>query len=179
MYATAYDSHTVQTSGAAAGWRSGLADSAAAAGAGSVGIRGPGRTGEDHRPDDADVTRVLEHCPEVAGIARQVTHAALEDWHAAAGRADAVLLVVSELVTNAVEHAREPLVLHLHREHTGGRIWVGVSDGGPAGQDDDWTSSCADDEHGRGMTIIDTLTNAYDTRTHPNGTTHWARLHAA
>ncbi|MCX5233236.1 ATP-binding protein [Streptomyces sp. NBC_00233] len=91
---------------------------------------------------------------------------------------DAVLLVVSELVTNAVEHAAPPLALHLHRERAGSRVWVGVTDGGPAVQEGAWTASCADDEHGRGLTIVDTLAESHGTRTHSSGTTHWARIAA-
>ncbi|MEU0375670.1 ATP-binding protein [Streptomyces sp. NPDC006283] len=133
------------------------------------------------RPADnhGDVTQALEHRPEAAAAARQVAGAALRDWQIAAEDVDAVLLVVSELVTNAVEHAQPPLALHLHRAHTGSRVWVGVSDGGTAQHDGAWTTSCADDEHGRGITIISALAEAHGMSTHPGGTTHWARLHAA
>ncbi len=48
---------------------------------------------------------------------------------------ESVLLVVSELVTNAIEHALPPVVLRLHRDRAGDQVWVGVTDGGPAHPD--------------------------------------------
>ncbi|MFE5549486.1 ATP-binding protein [Streptomyces sp. NPDC056534] len=89
-----------------------------------------------------------------------------------------MLLVVSELVTNAVEHAEPPFALHLHRERAGSRVWVGVTDGGPAEAEGAWTASCTDDEHGRGIAIVDILADAHGIRTHAGGSTHWARIPA-
>lgn len=123
------------------------------------------------------LTRDLEHAPRSVGRARQLTRKFLgwSDTDAAEG----VVLVVSELVTNAIEHAQPPVMLHLHRETAGNRVWVGVSDGGPAFEEGAWISSCADSEHGRGLSIVDTLADSHGTRHFPNGTvTHWARLDA-
>uniref|UniRef100_UPI003F497FF1 ATP-binding protein n=1 Tax=Streptomyces sp. CA-141956 TaxID=3240051 RepID=UPI003F497FF1 len=131
------------------------------------------------KPADDDVTQALEHRPEAAGAARHTARAVLEAWRVDAETAGAVVLVVSELVTNAVVHACAPLFLHLHREHCGSRVWVGVTDGGPAPQPGAWTSSCAEDEHGRGLGIVEMLADAHGTRSHPGGATHWAYLTAA
>ncbi|MEV6332413.1 ATP-binding protein [Streptomyces sp. NPDC051909] len=128
------------------------------------------------KPADDDLTRALEHRPEAACDARHAAQAILETWQVDAETADRVVLVVSELVTNAIEHAQAPLFLHLHREHAGSRVWVGVTDGGPAPHDGPWTSSCTEDEHGRGLGIISTLADAHGTRNHTHGATHWARL---
>ncbi|MFI8301821.1 ATP-binding protein [Streptomyces nigra] len=125
-----------------------------------------------------DVTWHLAHCPQAAGTAREITAAVLEGWQACERTTEAALLVVSELVTNAVEHAQPPVALHLHRERVGSRIWMGVSDGGPATSDGGWTVSCTDDEHGRGLVIVDALATAHGTVSHPCGTTHWARIQA-
>ncbi|MFE4583622.1 ATP-binding protein [Streptomyces chartreusis] len=129
------------------------------------------------KPAD-DVTEVLEHRPEAAGAARCAARAALERWRVAEDTAETVVLVVSELVTNAVEHAQPPLALHLHRERGGNGLWVGVSDGGPAPRHGQWASSCAEDEHGRGLSIVDTLSNSHGSRRFGGRTTHWARLAA-
>ncbi|MFI8294185.1 ATP-binding protein [Streptomyces sp. NPDC085614] len=129
-------------------------------------------------PADFAVTKALAHRPESVGEARHAARAVLEAWRMGGEPTDAVVLVVSELVTNAVEHAQAPLSLHLHREYSGGRVWVGVTDGGPASHDGAWTSSCAEDEHGRGLGIIEMLADAHGTRTHACGNTHWARLTA-
>ncbi|NNJ06203.1 ATP-binding protein [Streptomyces sp. PKU-MA01144] len=131
------------------------------------------------RNDDQAVA-VIAHRPEAAGTARHTTKAVLDSWHVRLETADAVLMVVSELVTNAVEHARPPLMLHLHREEDDGRVCIEVTDNGPAPHDGPWTSSCAADEHGRGLAIVDALTEAHGTHGVEGGrTTHWAHLAAA
>ncbi|MGW1729211.1 ATP-binding protein [Streptomyces sp. NPDC002306] len=117
---------------------------------------------------------------EAAGTARHSARTVLEGWQVSQDATDVVLLVVSELVTNAVEHAEPPLALHLHREHAGNHVWVGVTDGGPALQDDAHaTSTCPADEHGRGLAIVDAVADAHGTRTHSGGVIHWASLPAA
>ncbi|MCX2185777.1 ATP-binding protein [Streptomyces sp. SKN60] len=131
------------------------------------------------KPIDDDVAQALEHRPEAAAEARHTTQTVLEAWRVGSETIDAVVLVVSELVTNAVEHARAPLSLHLHRERSGGRVWVGVTDGGPAPHDGAWTSSCTQDEHGRGLSIVSMLADVHGVRSHAGGATHWARLTAA
>ncbi|WCD94199.1 ATP-binding protein [Streptomyces sp. HUAS 31] len=126
---------------------------------------------------DGEVTQELEHRPDAAGAARTITRAVLEDWHADQDAAESVLLVVSELVTNAVEHALPPVALHLYRDRGGDQVWVGVTDGGPAQDDGAWTSSCTQEEHGRGLAVVEVLATSHGTRNHPGGTaTHWARL---
>ncbi|MET7458752.1 ATP-binding protein [Streptomyces sp. NPDC005574] len=175
MYATAYDRRLTGQSGGSTT----VPQSVPAAGMGDqvARIPAPRRPAGDH---GRDVTRALEHRPEAASTARHLAQAVLEQWHTGAEATDAVVLVVSELVTNAVEHAQGPLALHLHREAVGSRVWVGVSDGGPAEQEGPWTASCTEDEHGRGLTIVDMLADAHGTHCHPHGgTTHWARLTAA
>ncbi|MFD3537807.1 ATP-binding protein [Streptomyces sp. NPDC058664] len=69
----------------------------------------------------------LEHQHHAVSEARHVTRAVLEGWHMDAERFDAVLLLVSEPVTNAVKHAKPPI--GLHRERSGSRFWVGASNG--------------------------------------------------
>ncbi|MGW1616997.1 ATP-binding protein [Streptomyces sp. NPDC002285] len=124
-----------------------------------------------------DVTEVLEHRPQAAAAARHTAQQVLRSWQISDWIADEVLLVVSELVTNAVEHAQPPLALHLHLEHAESRILVEVSDGGPATHDGAWTASCAEDEHGRGLGIVDLVSEAHGSHADPcGGTTHWAQL---
>ena len=119
----------------------------------------------------------LEHAPQAAAAARRITRSCVGAWEIGDDYAQSVLLVVSELVTNAVEHAQAPVTLHLYHTDCDERVWIGVSDGGPAQRDGAWTRSCARDEHGRGLAVVEALTEIHGTRAHLNGhTTHWARL---
>ncbi|MEV8092376.1 ATP-binding protein [Streptomyces nigra] len=128
-------------------------------------------------PPGGPVTQALVHRPDAAGTARSITRGVLEDWHVGQAAMESVLLVVSELVTNAVEHALPPVVLRLFRDRAGDRLWVGVTDGGPAQTDGAWTSSCAREEHGRGLAVVEVLASGHGIRTHPDGAaTHWAVL---
>ncbi|MEU8586059.1 ATP-binding protein [Streptomyces sp. NPDC048664] len=121
----------------------------------------------------------LAHRAEAAAHARRLVRSALGDWHIAGDDADSVLLVASELVTNALEHARPPLVLRLSRECAGLRVRVGVTDGGPATRRESWASSRAPGEHGRGLAIVEALAAARGTAGHPHGTTRWATVPVA
>ncbi|MFB7867822.1 hypothetical protein [Streptomyces sp. NPDC056069] len=56
---------------------------------------------------------------------------------------------------------------------------MGITDGGPASQPGVWTSTCAEDEHGRGLGIVKLLADGHGTRSHLGGATHWAYLTAA
>ncbi|MGW2025255.1 ATP-binding protein [Streptomyces decoyicus] len=127
----------------------------------------------------AHTSRRLAHRPEAVGHARRIVQSVLNAWCIDDDAAHSVLLVVSELVTNAVEHAQPPLALHLRREKTGLRVWVGITDGGPSARDGAWTASCAPDEHGRGLAVIEALAAAHGADSHAGGTTHWARLSVA
>lgn len=100
----------------------------------------------------------------------------MKRWRVDTDTTESVTLIASELVTNAIEHAGPPLALHVRRETQGGAILLGVTDGGQADSEGTWTISCAEDEHGRGLTIIGTLADSHGTHTHRNGaTTHRAR----
>ncbi|MFJ1787036.1 ATP-binding protein [Streptomyces anulatus] len=143
----------------------------------STGERAPSCDPHPERTSPADAVRSLDHCPQAVGSARRIAREFLDRWMIA--DAETLVLVVSELVTNAVEHALPPLLLRLRREATKQKVWVGVSDGGPAPQDGPWTSSCTDEEHGRGLGIVDALTDVQQTTTFPDGTAiHWARFAA-
>lgn len=126
----------------------------------------------------ADAEWRLNHRPDAVGRARQLARAVLVGWNTPEDETEAAVLVVSELVTNAVEHAEPPLVLHLHRQQADHRVWIGVSDGGAAAQDGAWTSSCAPDEHGRGLHLVEALAQAHGMCRRTRGTTHWARMAA-
>ncbi len=67
--------------------------------------------------------------------------------------ADDVLVVVSELVTNAVLHGRDPIVLTLTVEPDA--VVVSVTDRGSA---EPFRRDAGEDDDGRGLAIVDELT---------------------
>lgn len=121
----------------------------------------------------------LAHRPEAAREARRISEEALKHWPVPRDTADLVLLVVSELVTNAVEHARPPLGFALRRDLGTGRVRVEVTDGGPAALEGEWAASCSNGEHGRGLNIIDIVAAAHGDRQEVGRATHWADLGTA
>ncbi|MFE5546114.1 ATP-binding protein [Streptomyces sp. NPDC056534] len=121
----------------------------------------------------------LEHGPLAPATARHAAQPILEAWGLDEDQIYDLLLVISELVTNAVTHALPPVVLYLHATADDtGRVRVHVSDGGPQTAPAGWAASRPDDEHGRGSTIVTAL--AGHTGTDIDGLIdHWADLTAA
>ncbi|MET7550861.1 ATP-binding protein [Streptomyces sp. NPDC005500] len=121
----------------------------------------------------------LNHDETAASVARSSTRRVLIAWGMSEDVLDEVLLVVSELVTNAVEHALPPISLHLDRQAAPATVHVEVSDGGPAAVPGPWVGSCAPEEHGRGTQIVACLAADHGIRVHQDGTTRWADLRSA
>ncbi|MFJ4467947.1 ATP-binding protein [Streptomyces sp. NPDC089424] len=128
----------------------------------------------DHSGKTSARPWALAHLPEAAGEARTIAQELLSGWGVVGDVADSVLLTVSELVANAVQHAQPPLCMGLGCNHDTGRVHVEVSDGGPAC--DDWAANLADDEHGRGLLIIDQLAAAHGDRREAGRAVHWADI---
>ncbi|GAA3062611.1 hypothetical protein GCM10010448_52400 [Streptomyces glomeratus] len=120
---------------------------------------------------------LLCHRPEAAGLARRRARTFLERRRMDQHTIDGVLLLVSELVTNAVEHARPPIVLHLHVGPRG--IRVEVTDSGPARREAAWAASCGPEERGRGLRIIDEVATAHGEGRAHHRALHWADLTTA
>lgn len=100
--------------------------------------------------------------PRAAGVARDASREALNRWALCPLR-DAVVLVVSELVGNAVKYGRPPFLLMLRR--SGERVRVEVHDaaadelGGlqnPFQGPPSW-----DAEGGRGLSIVEALADKH------------------
>lgn len=120
----------------------------------------------------------LAHQPQAVARARRIVQSMLRSWRIGEDAAASAVLVVSELVTNAVEHARPPLFLHVRLDDAEPQLWVGVTDGGPTAREGAWTACRSRDEQGRGLFIVDALATAHGTHKHRGGATHWARLPA-
>ncbi len=91
------------------------------------------------------------------------------------GLADTAELCTSELATNAVIHAQSPVLLAVTPVSQGVR--VAVEDESPgslqAGSLD------GEGESGRGLALVDALSQCWGVDEHPNGKTVWFELHRA
>ena len=139
------------------------------------------------RGDAGDGARVIDLRDGTGSVERhtvQVEHSALgpgqarravADCAARLGLDDAtddLLLVVSEMVTNAVRHGAPPVHLEVTVDEEA--IVVRVADGStglPQARDSD-----PDAEGGRGMTLVDLLSTEHGVHAHPPGKTVWASV---
>ncbi|MFJ5776901.1 PAS domain S-box protein [Streptomyces sp. NPDC093094] len=95
----------------------------------------------------------------------------LTDWDCAPLVDDARLLV-SEVLTNAVQHAQGPLGLHLRR--TASELTVEIRDHSPHLPQP--RLAAPDDESGRGLLLVDTLAHDWGVRPTDHGKTTWFTL---
>ncbi|MGV9706035.1 ATP-binding protein [Streptomyces sp. NPDC003483] len=124
----------------------------------------------------------LEHGPLAPATARHEARLVLTAWGLDEDLVYDTLLVISEMVTNAVTHALPPVVLHLAdaTTDTSGGVQVHVSDGGSRTAPTGWAATRPADEHGRGGTIINALASEAGAGPDAEGLIdHWADLAAA
>ncbi|MDT9691339.1 ATP-binding protein [Streptomyces sp. P9(2023)] len=105
----------------------------------------------------------LREGPGVVGECRDLTRQALRDWFGPVGGArevlvEDVLLLVSEVVTNAYTHGGRPYELRL--DGTGGRLWVQVSDTSPVRPRPHGPHS-ASRSSGHGLYLLERLSTAW------------------
>ncbi|WP_244189188.1 ATP-binding protein [Streptomyces incarnatus] len=94
--------------------------------------------------------------PAAVGTARRVVRDLLSAWGVPGGTRDDAVLVTSELVTNALVHAAgERITCRLHGTADRIRIEVEDQDGGPTRPAA--RRPGADDQHGRGLFLVDAL----------------------
>lgn len=108
--------------------------------------------------------------------ARRLTRARLNGWAVCEDTCDTAALVVSELVTNAIVHtASRHIVCELHDGADQVRIAVrdeGCAPGQPHPSDDQQP----EDEHGRGLLLVDALCDAWGAHDQGPGLLVWAEL---
>lgn len=105
--------------------------------------------------------------------ARQLVEACLEAWDIAEDDRSALVLVVDELVTNAVRHGRGSVELYVDASDTLVRIEVCDQGGGQprlrtAERSRSWLG-------GRGLRLVDGLVDGWGTTVRPGRTVVWAQ----
>ena len=120
-------------------------------------------------PFEAAVSQHLgAHGPAVAR-ARSFVAEQLHAWRLQEDVVDDLVLITSELVTNAFLHGRPPVDLRLRRSGT--EVVLEVQD--RAAVRPRRRLADDDDEHGRGMLIVSTLADAWGTRSIGTGKSVW------
>lgn len=114
----------------------------------------------------------LPSAVEAVPRARRGVVTQLRDW-GCEPLCDAAALVVSELVTNAVLHARTPIELSLEQVRNGVRVTVrDLADGLPA-----MGAPMSLASNGRGLVLLEALAQSWGVDTHAGGgKTVWALL---
>ncbi|WP_405536133.1 MEKHLA domain-containing protein [Streptomyces sp. NBC_00075] len=140
----------------------------------------------DAEGHDDDVTLLLAQLPaapldtartelpataSAVSVGRAFLSEALAAWDCLQQTDDARLLV-SEILTNAVQHAQGPLVLHLRRTVT--ELAVEISDLSPHLPQP--RLAAHDEESGRGLILVDTLADSWGVRPDERGKTTWFTL---
>jgi anti-sigma regulatory factor (Ser/Thr protein kinase) len=106
--------------------------------------------------------------PETVGRARRLVRDTLAGWGMLA-LADDLVMVVSEVDTNAVVHAKSSMALSLHRQ--GPSVRGQVTDHSTA-----WPTPLPagpDEEHGRGLAIVAAYADRWGVTPAPGGKTVW------
>lgn len=107
--------------------------------------------------------------------ARRLTRARLTGWSVSEDTCDSAALVVSELVTNAIVHtASEMVVCELHDGAE--LVRIAVRDQGCAPGEPQPSPQRPDEEHGRGLLLVDALSHAWGAQEHGPGLLVWAEL---
>jgi len=113
--------------------------------------------------------------PGSAAQARRLTRARLNGWAVCEDTCDTAALVVSELVTNAIVHtASRHIVCELHDGDD--LVRIAVRDEGCAPGEPHPCSPRGEEEHGRGLLLVDALCHSWGTHEHGPGLLVWADL---
>ncbi|MFI0230532.1 ATP-binding protein [Streptomyces sp. NPDC017086] len=113
--------------------------------------------------------------PGSVARARRLTQARLSGWSVCADTCDSAALVISELVTNAIVHtASSRVVCELH-DHDD-MVRIAVRDEGCAPGEPHPSPQRPDEEHGRGLLLVDALCRAWGAQEYGPGLMVWAEL---
>ncbi|RJK94722.1 SpoIIE family protein phosphatase [Vallicoccus soli] len=132
------------------------------------------RTPAADDPRDRHATAVLSLTgdPDEARATRRWAEPLLEDWQLPAPRREEAVVVLNELVANALVHGAAPVTVTLRRSDR--RLVVEVADARPVPP----RRLVADPEaeHGRGIAMVDVLAQRWGIRPTDDGKAVWAEL---
>lgn len=111
--------------------------------------------------------------PSHVGLARRLVSARLSDWQINGDAGEFAILLVSELVTNAMRHGGEPIRLVANITASGLRVEVydGNVDAFPAIRD-----MRPDAPGGRGLRLVDALADRWGTNEAGDGKCVWFEI---
>ena len=115
----------------------------------------------------------IPHAPRGAALARRAVERTCLAHATEPETADAVRLIASELVTNAVVHGAPPIILRVSTEAQG--ITIEVSDGDRRAEKVTVRSGDACTIGGRGLRMVASLAEQWGVRRTRSGKTVWAR----
>ncbi|MET9444894.1 ATP-binding protein [Streptomyces sp. NPDC006610] len=145
-------------------------DAAGRSGPGAAATAGPAGAAAERR-----FRFELAAHPGSPAQARRLTRSRLTGWSVCEDTCDTAALVVSELVTNAIMHTASAVVVcELHDGDEVVRVAVG--DEGCAPGEPRPTPERAEEEHGRGLLLVDALAHAWGAQENGPGLLVWAEL---
>lgn len=107
--------------------------------------------------------------------ARRLTRARLTGWSVCEDTCDTAALVISELVTNAIVHtASSRVVCELYDGDE--RVRIAVRDEGCTPGEPHPSPQRPEEEHGRGLLLIEALCHSWGAQEHGTGLLVWAEL---
>ncbi|MFJ9242332.1 ATP-binding protein [Streptomyces sp. NPDC101776] len=135
-------------------------------------------TAHPSSPDMREAQWQLPRNPRSAGHARALLRWQLTDWKIAGEVADTAELLLSELVTNSIRHARTPpgREIGVRFATYDGRLRVEVADA--SNHRPQPREAAPEDEGGRGVSLVQALSERWGScpRLHGIGKATWAEL---
>ncbi|MFJ9349542.1 ATP-binding protein [Streptomyces sp. NPDC101237] len=139
-------------------------------GLGAAAVVAPGGGGAERR-----FRFELAAHPGSPAQARRLVRARLTGWSVCADTCDTALLVISELVTNAIVHTATSRVVCEVRDQDG-TVRIAVQDEGCAPDEPHPSPQRPEEEHGRGLLLVEALCKAWGAQEHGSGLLVWAEL---
>ncbi|MER5180723.1 ATP-binding protein [Streptomyces sp. NPDC002896] len=116
--------------------------------------------------------------PRSAGQARRLTRARLSGWSVGEDTCETAALVISELVTNALVHTASRVIVCELRDDAR-RLRISVRDEGCTPGEPHPSPRRPEEEHGRGLLLVEAVSSAWGAQEAGSGLLVWADLRRA